>query len=167
MGPDLIKTLLPVAFTQLVAFLVFIWLLNKFAVKPVLGLLDQRREKIAGQFDQIASSEKQIAALKEDYERKLQEINEEARKRVAEEVTRGKRIADEIAANARTEASAILEKAKTNVQIQVDKARAQLKEDIVDMTIAATERLIQAEMDEKQHRELVGAFIDEVEQHNS
>lgn len=163
MDPVLIQQLLPIALTHLVAFLVFIWLLNKFAVKPVLRLLDERRDRIANQFDQIAASEKRVAALREEYEQKIQDINEEARKRVAEEVNKGKRTADEIAEKARAEASDIVDKAKANIQVQVDKARTELKEEIVNMAISAAERLLREQLDEQKHRELVGSFIQEME----
>ncbi|MFP4379358.1 MAG: F0F1 ATP synthase subunit B [Candidatus Sumerlaeia bacterium] len=163
MDPVLIQQLLPIALTHLVAFLVFIWLLNKFAVKPVLRLLDERRDRIANQFDQIAASEKRVAALREEYEQKIQDINEEARKRVAEEVNKGKRTADEIAEKARAEASEIVDKAKANIQVQVDKARTELKEEIVNMAISAAERLLREQLDEQKHRELVGSFIQEME----
>ena len=59
---------LPIALTQLVAFLLFLWVCNKYAVGPVLNLLDERRDKIAAQFDEIDSGKKRVATLKEDYE---------------------------------------------------------------------------------------------------
>jgi F-type H+-transporting ATPase subunit b len=159
MDPDLIQKLLPTLFTHLAAFLIFIWLLNHFAVRPVLRLLDARREKIAGHFDQIAVSEKRVNALKEEYEKKIQDINDEARKRVAEEVNKGKRIADEIAENARLESARMIEKARANIQVQMDKARAELRDEVVSLAIAAAEKLIHEELDDRKHRELVGSFI--------
>jgi F-type H+-transporting ATPase subunit b len=105
------------ALTQLAAFLIFIWLLKHFAMQPVLRLLDDRREKIASEFNQIAVSEKRISALKEEYEDRLRKIDEEARKRSTEEDNRGRRIAEEIVENARQEAAAIVEKARAKLQL--------------------------------------------------
>ncbi|NQU41667.1 F0F1 ATP synthase subunit B [bacterium] len=164
MDAELIQNLLPVALTHLLAFIIFIFLLQRLAVGPILRLLDERREKIASQFDDIDVSEKRVASLREEYEKKLQEIDEEARKRTLEEVNRGKRIAEEIAENARSEASGIIESAKANIQIQIDKARSELKDEIVSLALAASERLIRERLDEEKQRELVGRFITELEE---
>jgi F-type H+-transporting ATPase subunit b len=163
MDPELIQKILPIALTQLVAFLIFIWMLNRYAVGPVLRLLDERREKIASQFDQIAASEKRVAALRDEYEKRLREIDDEARKRVLEEINKGKRVAEEIAEKARTDAAEVIEKAKANVQIQIDKARVELKEEIVSLSLAAAEHLIHERLDDAKHRQMVGAFIQELE----
>jgi F-type H+-transporting ATPase subunit b len=167
MNKELIELLLPVALTHLVAFLIFIWLLKVFAIGPILRLLDERRQRIATQFDDLQKSEKRVAQLKDEYAEHLQKIDEEARKRMLEEVSRGRRIAEEIATNARTESVQIIEKARSNVEIQLEQARLQLKDEIVGMVIEATERLIQERLDDAKHRELVGAFVDEIQKRTS
>lgn len=166
MNPDLIQRLLPMALTQLVAFLFFIWLLKHFALEPVLKLLDERREKIAKEFDQIAASEKRVQALKDEYEEHLKKIDEEARKRTMEEVARGRRIAEEITEKARIEASEIIEKARSKLQLEVDQAKIRLKDDIVRMTIDATEKLLREKLDDARHQQLVRNFVEELERRN-
>ena len=64
---------LPIALTHLVAFLLFIWVIKKYAVGPVLQLLDERRAKIADQFDQIDSDKKHVGALREEYEEHIRD----------------------------------------------------------------------------------------------
>ena len=166
MDPELIRRLLPAALTQLIAFFLFLWVLKHYALEPVLKLLDERREKIAKEFDQIAASEKRISALKDDYEEKLRKIDEEARKRTLDEVNRGRRIADEITDNARREATEIIEKARAKLQLEVEQARMQLKDEIVALILGATERLLREKLDESRHRQTVRAFVDDLERHN-
>lgn len=161
-----LKELLPIALTHFLGFLAFIWIIKKFAAGPVIQVLDERREKIREQFDDIASTQKRVGTLKDEYEERLREIDEEARHRVQEEVTRGRRIAEEIVENAHTDANQILEKARVNTQIQIDQARAELKDEVIALTIAATEKLISERLDDAKHRELVGSFISDLEQRN-
>lgn len=163
MHPDLIKDLIPLVLTQGLAFVVFIWLLNIFAVKPVLELLDERREKIAEQFNEIDAEHKKADALKNEYEEHLRKIEEEARTRMLEEVNKGRRIAEEIAEKARAEAAASLEKARANVEIQVEQAREQLKRDVVDMVMTATEKVLRERVDDDAQRRMVAAFIEEID----
>jgi F-type H+-transporting ATPase subunit b len=166
--PDLslILRLLPGVFTHLVGFFIFLWLLKRYALGPVLQLLDERREKIAKEFDQIAAAEKRNNATRDEYEKKLREIDDEARRRALEEISKAKRSAEEITEKARVEATEIIEKAKANVQMQIDQARAELKEEIITLALSAAERLIHEKMNDTKHRELVNAFIGELERKN-
>lgn len=157
---------LPVLFTHLVAFLLFIWVIKIFAVGPVMRLLDDRRDKIAERFDQAAAIEKRANVLREEYEGHLRQIDEEARKKVQEEVARARRIAEEIVENSRGEAAQVLDKARANTEIQVDQARVQLKDEIVSMILAASERLLRERLDDRKNRDLVASFIDDMRQKN-
>ncbi len=154
--------LIPVVLTHFVAFMMFIWVIKRYGVVPVMRVLDERRERIAHQFDEIDQSEKRAVALREEYEEKLREIDEEARKRVQSELTRGRRISEEIVEKAREEASALIEKAQANALIQMEKARAELKDEIVALTLQATERLLKEQLDQNEQKRLVGAFLDEI-----
>jgi F-type H+-transporting ATPase subunit b len=157
---------LPILFTHLVAFLLFIWVIKTYAVGPVLRLLDERRDKIAEQFDQAAATEKRAIALREEYEGHLRQIDEEARKKVQEEVTRARRIAEEIVENSRAEAVQVLEKARANTEVQVDQARAKLKDEIVTMILVASEHLLRERLDDRKNRDLVASFIEDMRQKN-
>ena len=163
MDPELIQKLIPMVFTQAVAFLFFVWLLNIFAVKPVLRLLDERRQKIADQFDEIDSEKKKADGLREEYEEHLRKIEDEARTRMLEEVNKGKRIAEDIAEKARTEATATIEKARANMEVQIEQARAQLKQDVVEMVVMASEKLLREQLDPQRHRQMVAAFVEELD----
>ncbi|HUT25147.1 MAG TPA: ATP synthase F0 subunit B, partial [Sumerlaeia bacterium] len=110
--------LLPIALTHLAGFLLFIWVIKKYAVGPVMGVLDERRERIASQFDQVDAAEKRVTALRDEYEKRIEGIDEEAHRRMTEEVNRGRRIAEEIAENARREAANIIQSTRSNIQIQ-------------------------------------------------
>jgi F-type H+-transporting ATPase subunit b len=162
----LAEKLWPMALIQALAFLLFVWLLKRYASEPVLKILDERRQKIAKEFDQIASSEKRVAALREEYEEHLRKIDEEARKRTQEEIARGRRAAEEIVEAARAEGRDVVEKARVKLQLEVDQARIRLKEEIVGLVIEAAERLLREKMDDARHRQMVAAFVDDLERKN-
>lgn len=157
--------LLPIALTHLAGFLLFIWVIKKYAVGPVMGVLDERRERIASQFDQVDAAEKRVTALRDEYEKRIEGIDEEAHRRMTEEVNRGRRIAEEIAENARREAANIIQSTRSNIQIQIDQARVQIKDEVIALTLAAAEKMIKERLDTAKHREMIGAFIDELGQH--
>src|SRR5262245_54659843 len=57
--------------TQVVGFLIMVFLLRRFAWGPVLGLLEARRQKIAGEFEEAEKRKAEAGELKSRYELEL------------------------------------------------------------------------------------------------
>lgn len=149
--------------THAVGFLIALWILKKFAWKPIMKILEERRQKIQADFDEAAADRKKAEGILSDYEAKMREVEAESRAKIQEAVKEGQQVASEIKDEARDEAKGLIEKAKSELDRDVQKARAQLKEDMVAMTLGATEKLIVEKLDDKKHRQLISNFIDEVE----
>lgn len=149
--------------THIVGFVITVLILKKFAWKPILSILEERRQKIKSEFDRIESDKNEVAGIKADYEAKLKDIDNLSRQKLNEAVKEGQKIAAEIKEQGRDEAKSIINRAKAELERDVDKARVQLKEDMVSMTIAAAEKIISAKMDDTQNRRLIAEFIDTVE----
>jgi len=71
-------------------------------------------------------------------------------------------MANEIKENARKESKDILTKARDEIQRDVDKAKVQLKNDLVNMTMRVAEKLIRERLDEEMDKKLIAEFIDSV-----
>jgi len=155
---------IPQLITHIVGFLVALWILKRYAWKPLLALLDERREKIKSSFDEVKAKIADADQLKSQYEGKLKEIDDEARRKINEAIAEGEKIAGKIKEDARAEARGIMDRQKAELDQDYAKARVQLKEEVIAMTMTATERIIKERLDEAKHRELIGRFIDEVDQ---
>ena len=149
--------------TQAGAFILLVWVLKKMAWKPLLKLLDERREKIAKGFEEIESAKKDVEKLKADYERAHAHIEEEARKKLQEAIDEGKHVARDLQESSRREARGILEKAKEDIQLEVAKAKVTLRNEIADLTLAATERVLNQKLNDTKDKELVLDFIEDLE----
>src|SRR3990167_9168087 len=150
---------IPEVLTQAFAFILLVFLLKKFAWKPLLKLLDERRQKIQLGLAQIERTKSEVDALKSDYEQRQAHIQEEMRKKLQQAIAEGKLIAKEIHEGARGEARALLEKAKTDIQLETEKAKIVLKNEIADLAVSAAERLIQEKMDAQKDKNLALRFI--------
>lgn len=149
--------------THVIAFLIAVWILKKFAWKPLLGLLEQRREKIKAEFNTIDQRKEEVARLTAEYERKLKEIDAEARKRLQEAVTEGQKIAAEIKNQARKEQRDIVARAKQQIDAEIASARTQLRNDMVNMAIEAASKAVAETIDDEKHRKLISDFIVDLE----
>lgn len=149
--------------THILGFAITVWILARFAWKPILRILQDRREKIKSEFDHIEAGKAALAKTVEGYEAKLKEIDNLARQKLAEAVNEGHKMAAEIREQGRHEAREIINRAKAELERDVQKARAALKEDMIRMTIAAAEKIISTKLDDTDHRRLVAGFLDRVE----
>jgi F-type H+-transporting ATPase subunit b len=160
---DALKIEIPQLITHIVGFLILLWLLKRYAWKPVLALLDERRERIKNSFAEIEGKQQQADTLNATYQAKLKDIDHEARKRLTEAIAEGAKIAAKIKEDARKEAKDIMVRSREELEQDVAKAKVQLKEDMVAITMSATEKLIHEKLDTQKHRELIGRFIDDIE----
>jgi F-type H+-transporting ATPase subunit b len=160
---DALKIEIPQIITHGIGFLIALWILRRFAWKPLLALLEERREKIKGSFDEIDQKQEAADKLNEEYQQKLRDIDAEARKRLTAAVNEGEKIAGRIKEDAREEAKQMISKAKDELERDVAKARVALKEALVALALTATEKIIFERLDDTKQRELVGRFIDDLE----
>jgi F-type H+-transporting ATPase subunit b len=149
--------------THLVGFVITVWILKRYAWGPLLAIMEERRNKIKQEFDDIEVEKTKVSELTAQYEARLKDIDAERRAKLVEGVNEGKKIAKEIEAEARVDALRTSEKARAELERDVAKAKVQLKNDMVAMTISAAEKIINEKLDDPKHRELIGDFIDNVE----
>lgn len=149
--------------THTVTFLIFMWVLKRYAWGPLLQILDSRKESIESQFAKIEDLKVEAERIEAKYEAKMKDIDAEARRHVQAAVADGQRVKDEIIARAREEADDLREKQERLLHLEVAKARIEMRDEIVALTIAATEKLVGQTVDSEGHRRLVGEFIESVQ----
>ena len=149
--------------THIVGFLITVWLMKRFAWRPLLSMLEERRQKIKDEFQRIEDEKAGAARLKLQYEEKLKDIESERRQKIVEAVNEANQLASEIKAGAQDEAHALVTRTAEQLERDVAKAKVQLKEDIISITLTATERILDEKLDEKKDRELIDRFIGSIE----
>jgi F-type H+-transporting ATPase subunit b len=128
-------------FSQIVSFAIVAFLLQKFAYKPILTVLDERRKKIA---DGLANAEK-IKQQLADSEQRVQEIltkaNADAQKMIDEARASAQALADKRAQQAIVEAEQIIARAHEATVIERDKTLAELKREVGRLVISTTSKV--------------------------
>ena len=150
--------------SQAVGFLLLLWVMRRFAWRPLLGVLDARRDKIEQELRQIEDTKAELARLQEDYTKRLAKIEDEARTKIQQAIIEGRRIGLEIQEQARTQARSIVAKAQETVELEIAKAKVILRDQLAEMTTQAVSRILQQKLDESTDRHLVVAALDELEQ---
>lgn len=148
--------------THTIGFLITLWLLGKFAWKPLLALMEERRNRIENEFRMIDEQKAAVAKQAAEYEHRLKEIESEKRAELVKAADEGRRMAGEIKAAAQAEAKETATRSKAELEREVAKAKVQLKNDMVSITMSATEKLVRQKLDDPKQRELIGKMIDDL-----
>ena len=144
---------------QIVTFLILLAVMRAVFWKKVLATLDARREKIAADLRSADDAKAEAGRLKAGYETHLARIEDEARARIHEAMAEGRKQGDLIRQRAEQDASRILENAKEHIKAELAQAKEDLKDQVVDLTIAVTEKVIQEKYSEEDDKRLIGDFL--------
>ena len=146
--------------SQILAFLITLWILKRFAWKPLLKILEERKKKIQSEFSSIEEKKRENQALAELYTSKLKGIEEEAKSKIAEAIEAGKKTAQQIHEEAHNQARAILQKAKVDIENERIKAHMELKNTLITLIIDTTQKLIHERLDAEKDKKLIADFIE-------
>lgn len=152
----------PQLITNTIGFALFLWLMKKFAWKPILDFMDKRREEIAGNYQKIDDEKAEVRKIREEYERHLAKIEDEATQRIQEAIRQGQSAARDIEENAKQRALAIIRKARADTDRVVEQAKLDLKDHIVELGVQAGKKAAVGTLDENSHRRLVERFVEEM-----
>lgn len=148
--------------TQVLGFLLLVWVLGRFAWGPIVAQLEERRRRIAEAFEEAERRKAAADALKAKYEQEMRAIDVQAREKLQAAVAEGQKVAAEIKHQAHADANARIQRAEEEIVREAEKSKEVLKERIAGLSIRAAEKILRAELDEARQRKLVQAFLDEV-----
>ncbi len=146
---------------QLVAFLVFIYLLWRFAVGPIVKVLDSRQDKIG---ESLMAAERMQQELRESAT-KNEEVMAQARREAQELLTTARGNAEQIVNRANEQAShsaeEFLTRAKDTLRQETAQARQQLRMEVADLAVNAAGKILRKEISADDQRELIEKTLNE------
>ena len=148
--------------TQLLNTAILFLALRYFLFKPVTTFMQNRRNEIAGNIEDAENAKIEAEKLKVAYGQKIDAAKGEAQQIVAEATRRGEVRRAEIIQQAEQDAKRILERANIEVQREKAKAMDELKDDMIEIALAAAASIIQKNLDSQEHEKLVQQYIDEM-----
>jgi len=162
--PPFLKPDLQQIVSQALSFLLLLWILRRFAWRPLLALLDQRRARIEEELRSVAQQKEELERLQADYGKRLAAIEEEARTKLQQAILEGKRISVEIQEQARAHGYALINKSKETIERELAKAKVTLRDEMAELTMEAVERVLRRKLDPAEDRRLIDSVLDELEQ---
>jgi F-type H+-transporting ATPase subunit b len=162
---DKLGVSVPWLITQAVNFLIVMWVLQRFAYKPLLGMMDKRKSEIANALANAERVRQEAAAKQAEFEKQLEAARREGQEAIARATAQSEKVRQEIVAKANEEAAQIKAKAMADADYERKQALAQLQGEIAGLSFAVTRKVLAGGgLDEGGHRALVQQFLADVEQ---
>ena len=162
-GPGLFDINWGIFVSQTINFFLILLILKKYAFKPIAKVLEERQKNI-GKIKLLAEEEHEKAlAFKKEYEAHMENIEQELydlrQKAIHEANLKTKEILEE----AKVRAEEIIEKGEMELFMERQSAWANIREEVVELTMIAAEKVIEEALDDRLHRNLIQDTITKLE----
>jgi F-type H+-transporting ATPase subunit b len=131
---------------QAFILLILIFLMMKFAWKPILSALNDREEGIQNALDQAENARKEMQNLQADNDRLLKEAREERDAMMKDARDIKENILAEAKEEAQEQTSLMIENAKATIKQEQQAAIAELKKNVADLSIDIAQQLVRKEL---------------------
>lgn len=146
---------------QLVAFIVFVSLLWKYAVGPITRVLDQRTERVRESMEAAQRMQQELQATAARNE----EVLTEARRQAQDILKNAREQGDAVVARASEEASnkgdEFLARAQATLRAETEQARLQLRQEVADLAVTAAAKIVRKELDPATQKRLIEETLSE------
>ena len=150
---------LPGLAAQLINFLILLIVLRLFLYRPVLRVLEERRNRIEQGLSQADRAAEQAAASEAEARRIAELAQVQGREAIQRAQEAADRLRGELEERARQEADQIVTRARQEVRAERDRAIQQLHEQFADLTVTAAERVIGQSVDRSAHQRLIDEVL--------
>ena len=149
-------------FGELITFMILVYVTLKFIWPPITKAMQDRQKKIADGLEagergrnKLKQAEKQTAEMVKESKIKSEKIIEGANARASQ-------IVDDAKERGQQEGQRMIENAKSTIMQETQSAKEGLRKELANLVIAATAKVIEKEMDQTTHHQLVDEIISKV-----
>lgn len=142
----------------LLLFLIF----KHFLFKPVKNVLKKRQDELDSQYSKAEEAETLANKNKNAWEQKLNAAYKEADTILENATGIAKYRSDKIIEEAKQQADSIIRVAKTEADLELRKAADSIKKEIVEVSGALAEKMLEREINREDHKAIINSFIEEI-----
>lgn len=148
--------------TQIINFLILLFVLKKFLYKPILEMLEKRRNKIEDSLKKSEEITKKYQEVENFQKEELHKIQARSQEMLTQVKDRAEKMKAEIVKKSEDEAAEILEKTKREIQSEKEKMLVEARKEISDVAVAAVGKVLENQLDAKSQGKITERAIEEV-----
>ncbi len=146
----------------ILTFLVLLYLLAKFAWRPLLTALESRQEGIRKSLDDADQAKRELEQVQKESNRIVMKARADADAIIASSRADAAKLQDELKQKARAEADGIVQNAQKEIQRQTEQSLSQIREEAVDLSLMIASKLIQKNLSAEDNDKLIENALSQV-----
>ena len=147
---------------QICNLMIQLVIFKKFLLKPIKQVIADRKAKADSEIADAQKLRTEAEAMKAEYEQNLQNARTEANQIVAAAQKTATARSEELLGEARAQAAALKQKAEADIAQERKKAVNEVKDEIGGMAMEIASKVVEREISEKDHKDLIDEFIKNV-----
>ena len=140
--------------------LLLYWIMKKFLFKPVKKMIDERQQEIDGLYADANQSKADAAELKEQYENRLAEANQEKEEILRTAYRKAQLREEEILREAQDKAAQTLKRADQQIELEKKQALNEIKDQVSGMAVDIAAAVLGRDIKSSEHEDLIDSFIE-------
>lgn len=137
-------------------------LMKKFLFGPIKNMIDSRQKEVDDMYSSAEEAERRAHELEAEYTEKISMAKEESEEIVRTAQRRAILREEEIIKEAEATADRIIERAGEEIELERRRAVNDIKDEVSAMAISIAEAVIERDIKEEEHREMIDSFIDKM-----
>ena len=147
---------------QICNLMIQLVIFKKLLLNPVKKVIAERKAKADSQIADAKKLRTEAEAMKAEYEQNLQNARNEANQIVASAQKTAAARSEELLGEARAQAAALKQKAEADIAQERKKAVNEVKDEIGGMAMEIASKVVEREIKEADHQDLIDEFIKNV-----
>ena len=152
---------LPGLITQIVSFIILFFILSKLLYKPLIGLLDQRSEKVQAGLEAAERAREDAARSEDSIQQQLADARTEGQRLIAQARETAEKFREEEMAKVRRELDEERLRASENIEREKIAAIEEVRSEFAGLAIVAAEKIVNESLDEDAHRRLIKEVLEQ------
>lgn len=150
-------------FWALISFGVLLFILKKFAWKPILQALKNREDSIARSLRMAQEARAEIEKLQEESKQIAEKARLDREREIAETKALREKLIAEAKEQARLETQKMLDKAREQIILEKEAAKKELYTTVAELTINLTEKILRSQLqDREKQQEYIERLLNEI-----
>ena len=155
---EVLKILNPMTstiFWSIVVFVILVVVLWKFVLKPVNNMISKRQEEIREKVDDADKKSLEAGKYLEEQKKSIDKSRIEAKKIIDEGKEAARKIKEEIENQASEKSKLMVEDALTEIRSEKDRSINEVKDEMVDIALSASQKMISKSLSGEDHKKLI------------
>lgn len=145
---------------QVVNFLILLFVLRRFAYRPMLEFLEKRSKTIDDGLQNAKRATEKLIQLEQQEKEVLERAKKEANLLLSEARATAERTSERIVATSRDEAERLLEEARKKIDAEKGLLRAEMRRELANLVLLATEKVVGEKMKDAKDGVLVKEAVE-------